>query len=135
MAVRGFRSIDKNAFKNMADYLWNCLLSSYWENANNNHVLIRDSGGMFEGEFSEAKPCSTNQASPEAERFFPCATVPGQHGCCLSLSWQQLLVIRIGGITCRGSGCPGGRVGDVLGGQPTCCARIKGPRGQGAHPA
>lgn len=26
---------------------------------------------MFEGEFSEAEPCSTKQASPEAERFFP----------------------------------------------------------------
>lgn len=69
MAVRGFRSIDKNAFKNMADYLWNCLLCSYWENGNKNHVSIGDSGGMFEGEFSEAEPCSTKQVSPGAQRF------------------------------------------------------------------
>lgn len=83
MAVHGFRSIDKNAFKNMADYLWNWLLSSYWENGNKNHVLIRDAEGVFEGEFSEAKLCSTKQASPAAERFSTSAVCHSVGNSCL----------------------------------------------------
>lgn len=46
MALHGFRTIDKNAFKNMTNYLWNCLLSNYWKNENNNCDLVRDSGGL-----------------------------------------------------------------------------------------
>lgn len=43
MAVHGFRTIDKNAFKNMTNYFGSCLLSNYWKNGNNNCVLVRDS--------------------------------------------------------------------------------------------
>lgn len=120
MAVRGFRSIDKNALK-IWQITYGIAFYPFPGRMEFRGQFHRGFWGAVWGEFSEAKPCRSEQ------ELFCCATAPGQRGCCLSLSWQQLLVIRSWGITCRARGARAEGWDAGGGGSPPAVSRSKRP--------